>query len=158
MSSCSAYALNSSSFLAKWVHIFDTVVANRDLISSSMYFTLNSTGKLISIFNYFVCKNCHFFSFKSCNFFVRTKKLSDSFCPWKHKKLDSKVAYLWQFGFFSLQPWLLKTDQDRKFILEMCLKTHLFSNLWFSTRYCGTEMCKEKHNWLEHFLKKDPKL
>ena len=24
------------------------------------------------------------------------------FCPWKHKELASKVAYLWQFGFFSL--------------------------------------------------------
>ena len=34
------------------------------------------------------------------------------------KKLPSKVAYLWQFGFFSLQPRLPKTAQDRIFILE----------------------------------------
>ena len=47
-------------------------------------------------------------------------------------KMASKVAYLWQFGFFfSLQPRLLKTAQDRKFILEMCLKTHLFSHLCY---------------------------
>jgi hypothetical protein len=30
---------------------------------------------------------------------------------------------------FSLQPQLPKIAQDWKFILEMCLKTHLFSNL-----------------------------
>ena len=29
--------------------------------------------------------------------------------------------------FFSLQPRLPKTAQDRKFILKMCLETHLFS-------------------------------
>ena len=44
---------------------------------------------------------------------------------------DKLSVYLWQFGFyFCLQSWLPKTAQDWIFILEMCLKTHLFSNLW----------------------------
>ena len=30
------------------------------------------------------------------------KKIEIFFRPWKHKKLASKVAHLWQFGFFSL--------------------------------------------------------
>ena len=36
--------------------------------------------------------------------------------------------------FFSLQPRLPKTAQDRKFILEMYFKTHLFSNLCVQDR------------------------
>ena len=43
---------------------------------------------------------------------------------------NSKKTGLKSLDFFSLQPWLPKTAQDRKFILEMCLKAHLFSNLW----------------------------
>ena len=36
-----------------------------------------------------------------CNILVRTLQyLKNNFLPWKHKKLTSKVAYLWQFGFF----------------------------------------------------------
>ena len=31
--------------------------------------------------------------------FLKIKK--NIFCPWKYKKIASKVAYLWQFGFFS---------------------------------------------------------
>jgi hypothetical protein len=45
------------------------------------------------------------------------------------KTLKNWPQNSWQFDFFSLQPRFPKTAQDRKFILEMCLKTHLFSNL-----------------------------
>ena len=34
--------------------------------------------------------------------------------------------------FFLCSPDCPKTAQDWKFILKMCLKTHLFSNLWFT--------------------------
>ena len=69
--------------------------------------------------------------FSSANANIFSKKFRIFFCPWKH--LPSKVAYLWQFGFLlPLQPWLPRTAQNYKFILEMWLKIPL------STTQCLT--------------------
>ena len=80
------------------------------------------------------------FSDRSCNFSVRMlgysqKKKLRFFFQLKHKKIGLKSCILLTVWiFFSLQPRLPKTAQDRKFLLEMCLKTHLFSNLWTQSR------------------------
>ena len=67
------------------------------------------------------------------------------FCPRKHKKLPWNVAYSWQFGFFSLslQPRPPKTAQEWILIFEMCLKTHLFSNLWGRLIFRATGKCQK---------------
>ena len=46
------------------------------------------------------------------------------------KKLTSKVAYLWHFGFFFSASPSDKTAQNWKFILEIWLKTPLSTTLW----------------------------
>ena len=54
--------------------------------------------------------------------------LEGIFFPMKTGIKSSILTAVWIF--FSLQPRLPKTAQEWKFILEICLKTHLFSNLW----------------------------
>ena len=61
----------------------------------------------------------------------------------KSKTTGLKAAYLWQFGFFfPLQPQLPKTAQDRKFILEMCVKSLICSVLLTQMFYCSGLYCK----------------
>ena len=84
-----------------------------------------------------------------CNVLVRTlqyfwKHFKFIFCPWKHKKLPSKVAYLWQFSFFFLcspdcpkQP-RIKYPFYRFLYLMICgtisgIWTHQFGSWYFSS-------------------------
>ena len=58
------------------------------------------------------------------------KKEEDIYFAQDDIKTGLKVAYLWQFGFFSLQPQLPKTAQDWKFkistfSLEITVRTRL---------------------------------
>ena len=41
---------------------------------------------------------------KQYGYMAKIQKFKFTFWPLKHKKLTIKVAYLWQLGFFSLQP------------------------------------------------------
>ena len=41
---------------------------------------------------------------KQYGYMAKIQKFKFTFWPLKHKELTIKVAYLWQFGFFSLQP------------------------------------------------------
>ena len=52
------------------------------------------------------------------------------------KKPALKSSILMAVWIFSLQPRLSKIAQEWKFILELCLKTHLFSNLWLTPTVC----------------------
>ena len=117
-----------------------TVVTNRDLISGYTYvLTLNFEILQVAYFQFliiFLCKNCHFFSFKPCIFSVWTLRYFQNkitfFFGNEKKKNGLKSCILmavWIFFFSAAQS--AKTTQDRKFILEICLKIHLFSNLCF---------------------------
>ena len=75
-----------------------------------------------------------FFSPISCTFLVQTLghfQRYSTFCPRKHRKLASKVAYLWRYGFFSQPIRLPQTAKNWIFILEMHLKINLVSNLCY---------------------------
>ena len=75
-----------------------------------------------------------FFSPISCTFLVQTLghfQRYSTFCPRKHRKLASKVAYLWRYGLFSQPIRLPQTAKNWIFILEMHLKIHLVSNLCY---------------------------
>ena len=62
-----------------------------------------------------------------------------NFCPWKHKKLASKVAYLWQFRFFFLcSPNCPKWSKNDNSCLK-CVSRHIYSLIcgWNHSWYPG---------------------
>ena len=132
--------------MAVWLYP-TTVVAIRDLISGSMYILTLGYSKQPQFYE-FQMPSCKKFQQKS-HFFIKKhfmKKLPSFiavtfqcgcylgylkktnkfiFSPLKHKKLD-----LQQFGFFfSSAPTAQNGPRMKIHIGNMCLKTHLFSNL-----------------------------
>jgi hypothetical protein len=85
-------------------------------------------------------KNTFHFFFKKTHLYNMQLFSADAtifcFCPWKHKKLPLKVAYLWQFAFFfSAAPTAQNSPELNIRFIDSCIQWSVVLYLGIRSKY-----------------------